>query len=73
MTQSDRSRDRRTAAVPPAVERQIDENLQLLFRRQLEQGLPENLMALVARLREQAAASGPDTTPGDGSEARAER
>jgi len=42
---------RRSDAIPPAVERQIDENLKRLYRQQLEDELPESLKSLVAQLR----------------------
>lgn len=38
--------------IAPEVERQIDENLRLLYRQRLEQDLPDDLMALVAQLRD---------------------
>lgn len=38
--------------LPSSLEQQIDENLRLLYREQLQQELPERLQALVARLRE---------------------
>ena len=44
---------RRKSAVPPAVERQIDENLRRLYQKQMEDDLPESLKALVAQLRGQ--------------------
>jgi hypothetical protein len=37
--------------LPPAVERQINENLKLLYERQLQQDLPDRLKTLVAQLR----------------------
>jgi hypothetical protein len=42
---------RKIVSVPPAVERQIDENLKRLYRQQLEDDLPDSLRALVAKLR----------------------
>lgn len=38
--------------VSPVVARQIDENLKRLYRQQVEQELPPELAALVARLRD---------------------
>ena len=35
----------------PEVARQIDENLRLLYRKRVEQELPEDLQALVTQLR----------------------
>jgi len=45
---------RRTGArgVSPVVARQIDENLRRLYRQLVEQDLPPELAALVARLRD---------------------
>ncbi len=40
-----------TRRLKPAVERQINENLKLLYERQLQEGLPDRLQELVARLR----------------------
>ncbi len=42
---------RQPVSVPPAVERQIDENLKRLYQQQLEDDLPDSLKALVAKLR----------------------
>ena len=38
----------------PAVERQIDENLKLMYRKHLEGELPDKLKTLVDQLRAQA-------------------
>lgn len=40
-----------TRQLKPAVEQQINENLKLLYERQLQEGLPDRLQELVARLR----------------------
>lgn len=48
------SRKEKNVAAKPVssvVERQIDENLKRLYRQQVEQELPPELQALVARLR----------------------
>jgi hypothetical protein len=37
--------------LPPAVEQQINENLKLLYERQLQQDLPDRLKSLIAQLR----------------------
>jgi hypothetical protein len=50
MTDETRS-SRERASVPLEVERQIDENLRLLYQRQLEDDLPPSLRELVAKLR----------------------
>jgi len=42
---------RKPVSVPPAVERQIDENLRRLYQEQLEGDLPESLRELVSKLR----------------------
>ncbi len=34
----------------PALQRQVDENLQLLYRSKLEEALPDSLQALVRKL-----------------------
>jgi hypothetical protein len=39
-------------AVSPTVARQIDENLKRLYNQHVEQDLPPDLQALIARLRE---------------------
>jgi hypothetical protein len=38
--------------VPPAVEQQINENLQRLYRSTLEEELPDNLKQLLIRLKD---------------------
>ncbi len=38
--------------IAPEIEQQIDENLRTLYRQRLEQDLPDELMALVAQLRD---------------------
>jgi hypothetical protein len=50
MTDETRS-SREPVSVPPAVERQIDENLRLLYQQQLQDDLPDSLKALVEKLR----------------------
>ena len=40
-------------AIAPEIEQQIDENLRRLYRQRLEQDLPDDLMALVAQLRDE--------------------
>jgi len=52
--------------VSPGVARQIDENLRRLYRQRVEQELPPELQALVARLR------GENGTAEDGKEAATE-
>jgi len=54
MSQTDNSKRRRPAApkVSQAVQRQIDENLKRLYQQTLDEELPESLLALVERLRE---------------------
>ena len=47
-------RGRAASDVSPVVAQQIDENLKRLYRQQVEQGLPPELQALVARLRDGA-------------------
>lgn len=37
----------------PAIEQQIDENLRLIYRQCLEEGIPDSLRALVDRLDEE--------------------
>ena len=44
-------------SIAPAVARQIDENLRLLYRRRAEEDLPPELQALVAQLRESSGAN----------------
>lgn len=48
------TRDRRDddAPVPPAVERQINENLQRLYGPTLDEEIPDNLKQLLSRLKE---------------------
>lgn len=43
--------------VDPGLQRQIDENLKLLYEQVLDKGLPSNLQALVDRLRNEGATS----------------
>ena len=38
--------------IAPEIEQQIDENLRMLYRQRLDQDLPDDLMALVAQLRD---------------------
>lgn len=38
--------------ISPEIEQQIDENLRRLYRQRVEQDLPDDLLALVARLRD---------------------
>ena len=40
-------------AVPPELERQINENLQRLYQQTLDEELPEHLQDLLQRLKEQ--------------------
>jgi len=40
--------------ISSAVEQQINENLKLLYERQVQEELPDNLKALVARLRDES-------------------
>lgn len=47
--------DRRRTAVPPAVEKQIDENIKRLYQKHLDDDLPESLKSLIAKLRAQGA------------------
>jgi hypothetical protein len=52
MSHSDPPRDPCSAPdVPPALQRQIDENLKRLYRETIEEDLPEPLKRLVERLR----------------------
>lgn len=55
MSQIEKNNRHRTASseVSQAVQRQIDENLKRLYQQTLDQELPESLMSLVARLREE--------------------
>jgi hypothetical protein len=46
------SRPEEEEPVPPAVERQINENLQRLYRSTLDEELPDRLKELLARLRD---------------------
>jgi hypothetical protein len=61
------ARSRGNGAVSPTVARQIDENLKRLYDQHVEQELPPQLQALVARLREgqdqEQADASPDTAP----------
>lgn len=53
MTDESQSSRERSTTVPPQIERQIDENLRLLYQRQLEGELPETLKELIAKLRDE--------------------
>lgn len=77
-TSDDRGAGKRK--LPASVEQQINENLRLLYQQQMQEGLPDHLKALVARLREgevqgtpgsgggSGAGSAPRTGPGTGEE-----
>ncbi len=45
------NRRRGPSDIPPALQRQIDENLRRLYHDSLDEELPEALQQLVARLR----------------------
>ncbi|WP_085527242.1 NepR family anti-sigma factor [Maritimibacter sp. HL-12] len=49
---ADNRRDDDDAPVPPAIEQQINENLQRLYRPTLEEDLPDRLKQLLARLED---------------------
>jgi hypothetical protein len=55
MTPPPPSSRRPASRIAPSVEQQIDENLKKLYQRALEDELPDQLRALVARLREDGA------------------
>lgn len=56
------SRPEDDEAVPPAVEQQINENLQRLYRSTLEEDLPDNLKQLLSRLKDREKAQDEDTS-----------
>ncbi|WP_162467629.1 hypothetical protein [Ketogulonicigenium vulgare] len=49
---TDRDAIDHAAALDPALQRQVDENLQLLYRSKLNDDLPDSLQALVKKLLE---------------------
>ncbi|WP_322994193.1 hypothetical protein [Castellaniella sp.] len=44
-------------SLEPALQRQVDENLQLLYRSKLEETLPESLQVLVRKLLDEGKTS----------------
>lgn len=51
-------REAAAKGVAPEIARQIDENLKRLYQQQVEQELPPELQALVAKLKSSGGASG---------------